>query len=136
MSDHEAAEKKIPLSDTQAGSVVFDDTGDTDDTDDTVSIDDTYALGDAFETVYDRPDTHGEPEDSFARIAGMWRAYLMGKEPEELDAVDVSNMMSLLKIARSAEGHYHSDNWVDLAGYAENSARLAEDLWADEGGDD
>lgn len=96
------------------------------------ALDETYALGDAYETVYDRPDTHGQPEDSFARIAGMWRAYLMGKETDELDAVDVSNMMSLLKIARSAEGHYHQDNWVDLAGYAENSARLANELWMED----
>jgi hypothetical protein len=97
-------------------------------------VEETYAIGEAYRTVYDRPETHGQPEDSFARIASMWRAYLMGMDADELDAVDVSNMMALLKIARSAEGHYHQDNWVDLAGYAENAARLAQEHWTGDDG--
>lgn len=83
----------------------------------------TYILDQAKKVVYDRPDEHGEPEDSFHRIAGLWNAYL-GFPDELLDGEDVTNMMMLLKIARNAEGHYHEDNYVDLAGYAENGARL------------
>ena len=84
---------------------------------------DTEILAEAAETVYERPDQHGEPEDSFHRIARMWDAYL-GPGNTSVDAEDVANMMVLLKVARNAEGHYHEDNYVDIAGYAENGARL------------
>jgi len=91
---------------------------------------DTYVLEQAAETVYERPDTHGEPEDSFDTIAGFWGTYLdsRGIPPTAITGEDVANMMMLLKIARNAEGVYHEDNYVDLAGYAENGARLGEDL--------
>jgi hypothetical protein len=82
--------------------------------------DDTHILEEAIKTVYDRPDTHGEPEDSFDRIAVMWEAYL----DTTVSAADVANLMVLLKVARNAEGHYHEDNYTDIAGYAENGARL------------
>lgn len=82
--------------------------------------DDTHILEDAIETVYDRPEAHGKPEDSFDRIGAMWEAYLDTK----VSATDVANMMVLLKVARNAEGHYHEDNYTDIAGYAENGARL------------
>jgi hypothetical protein len=88
--------------------------------------DETFILDKAAETVYDRPDTHGKPEDSFRKIAGMWNAYLGFPSPL-LDGSDVANMMILLKVARNAEGHYHEDNWVDIAGYAENGARLEQE---------
>lgn len=80
----------------------------------------THVLDDARDVVYDRPEQHGAPEDSFGRIADMWAAYLgVDVGPE-----DVANMMAALKIARNAEGVYHEDNYVDMAGYAENGARL------------
>lgn len=85
---------------------------------------DTVILDDAAETVYERPDTHGEPEDSFEKIAEMWSAYL----DTEMRPHDVANMMVLLKVARNAEGHYHDDNYVDIAGYAENGARLHDSI--------
>jgi len=85
----------------------------------------THVLEDAIETVYDRPDTHGKPEDSFDAIAAIWNGYLRANGfREELDAVDVSCMMVGMKMARIVTGHYHDDNWVDIAGYAENGARL------------
>lgn len=83
----------------------------------------TYILDEAKEAVYERPDDHGEPEDSFDRIASMWTAYL----DTEVTASDVANLMVLLKVARNAEGQYQEDNWVDIGGYAENGARLQSD---------
>lgn len=85
--------------------------------------DETEVLQEAARIVYDRPDTHGKPEDSFRKIAGMWNAYL-GFPDDLLDGADVANLMILLKVARNAEGHYHEDNYTDIAGYAENGARL------------
>lgn len=88
---------------------------------------DTEILEQAAEVVYDRPDQHGEPEDSFERIADLWGAYLgVSGTPLDIDDEDVANMMILLKVARNAEGHYHADNYVDIAGYAENGARLGD----------
>lgn len=84
---------------------------------------DTEILEDAAEVVYDRPDTHGKPEDSFRKIAGMWNAYL-GFPDDLLTGEDVANLMILLKVARNSEGHYHEDNYTDIAGYSENGARL------------
>lgn len=84
---------------------------------------DTYILDDAIETVYSRPDNHGDPEDSFGTIADLWSGYL----DVDVDPADVANLMVLLKVARNREGHYHEDNWVDIAGYAENGARLESD---------
>ncbi len=85
--------------------------------------DTTYVLEDAIRAVYERPDAHGKPEDTFEKIAEMWNAYV-GFSEEFLDAEDVANMMILLKVARNSEGHYHEDNYIDIAGYAENGARL------------
>lgn len=62
----------------------------------------------------DRQSTHGAPEDTFARIAGMWSAYL----GVEIIASDVAAMMALVKIARIRNNPMHADNWIDLAGYA------------------
>ena len=80
----------------------------------------TYILDKAKEAVYERPDDHGEPEDSFDKIASMWTAYL----DTEVTASDAANLMVLLNVARNAEGQYNDDNWIDIAGYAENGARL------------
>ena len=93
----------------------------------------TEILEDAIETVYDRPDTHGEPENSFQTIADKWSAHIRALIEEgqridefELTPADVANMMIDLKTSRNAEGHYHDDNYVDIAGYADNGARLHE----------
>lgn len=83
----------------------------------------TYILDKAERTVYQRPEAHGNPEDSFETIASMWTAYLGA----QVTASDVANLMVLLKVSRNAEGQYQEDNWVDIAGYAENGARLQSD---------
>lgn len=68
----------------------------------------------------DREQDYGTPENSFQRIAGFWGTYLN----QQITPVDVAAMMSLLKLARVAEGHAKEDNWVDLAGYAACGAEI------------
>lgn len=94
-------------------------------------VPETEVLEDAIGIVYDRPDTHGEPENSFQTIADKWSAHIRAllKECEdidefELEPADVANMMIDLKTSRNAEGHYHEDNYTDIAGYAENGAKV------------
>ena len=78
------------------------------------------ALCDALRTINgQRQDSHGNPEDSFERIANLWDAYLTGKYKSEIDltAEDVALMMTLMKIARMMTGSGHRDSYVDAAGY-------------------
>lgn len=73
----------------------------------------------------DRNTTHGDKERSFVVIAQLWDAYLTGrKHGGSITAVDVSNMMVLLKIARSIQGAPVRDHYVDMAGYAAISGEL------------
>lgn len=88
-----------------------------------------HILDEAKQVVYNRPDKHGDPENSFQTIAEHWNSYLRGGgivDPN-ITAEDVANMMILLKISRNATGNYKEDNYVDIAGYAENGARLSDE---------
>jgi hypothetical protein len=69
----------------------------------------------------DRNATHGDMEDSFEVIAKYWSVHL----DIPITAVDVSVMMSLLKIARIKSNEGHADNWVDGAGYLACGGELA-----------
>lgn len=69
----------------------------------------------------DRNATHGEPEESFTRVAALWSAYLGAP----IAPHDVAAMMAALKIARIRENPEHADNWVDLAGYAACGAEVS-----------
>lgn len=62
----------------------------------------------------ERQGTYGSPENSFETIAKMWSAYLH----RDMSAVDVANMMVLMKVARNSNGVYKDDNWIDICGYA------------------
>lgn len=62
----------------------------------------------------ERQGTYGSPENSFETIAKMWSAYLH----RDISAVDVANMMVLMKVARNSNGVYKDDNWIDICGYA------------------
>ena len=66
--------------------------------------------------THDRNDDYGEPEDNFKKIAEMWTAYLGHKY--EFTPIDVSMMMTLLKVARIGSGSPTFDSFVDIAGYA------------------
>ena len=65
-------------------------------------------------TTKDRNNTHGEPEDSFRKIAAIWSAIL----DKPIAPYTVALLMAGLKIARAAGKPDNPDNWVDLAGYA------------------
>jgi len=76
-----------------------------------------------------RNTTHGEKEPSFRVIADFWNAYIAGRKDragEPLSPRDVSQMMVLLKIARSIQGTPHPDHFLDQAGYSAISGELAE----------
>ncbi len=68
----------------------------------------------------DREETYGKPEDNFGVVAGFWARYLECP----VDAVDVANMMVLLKVARAASGDHKDDNYIDIAGYAACACEL------------
>jgi hypothetical protein len=65
----------------------------------------------------DRNAAYGQPEDNFANIAALWNAYLAMRSGP-LVAVDVAQLMILMKIARLSTNPAHKDSWVDVAGYS------------------
>lgn len=78
----------------------------------------------------DRNAQHGEPEDLFSPIAGLWETYLVQRgivDPngEPLLAHDVAALMVLFKIARHAANPMHRDNAIDTVGYAAIMGELA-----------
>ena len=64
---------------------------------------------------------HGDPRDTFVRIAEMWTAIL----GTVVEAHHVALCMGALKIIRAAQDPKRGDNWVDLAGYAACGAEVA-----------
>ncbi len=60
------------------------------------------------------------------RIARLWNAYISSRaNPSgEISAIDVSHMMILLKIARACKTPTR-DTYIDIAGYAQCSAEIA-----------
>lgn len=63
---------------------------------------------------HERNTTYDEPSADFARIAGMWTAYL----GVPIRMHDVAALMILLKMGRARHAPDHDDNWIDAAGYA------------------
>lgn len=73
----------------------------------------------------ERQDQYGRPEDTFARIAHLWMAYLTDVgTPVTIDPAMVADMMCLLKIARERGGKGKKDNYVDAVGYAALAATM------------
>ena len=62
----------------------------------------------------ERQDAYGDPEESFERIAKYWSTYLN----TPITPLQVSNMMILLKVARTQGQIGKLDNYLDAAGYA------------------
>jgi hypothetical protein len=75
----------------------------------------------------EREQDYGTPENNFARIARLWRAY----SGHEYTPVDVAMMMALLKIARIKTGTGTADSFVDLAGYAACAGEIATSVEAE-----
>lgn len=86
----------------------------------------------------DRQAAHGKPENSFQLIADFWTVYLKGRglfvgskvgatefATLQVTAVDVAQMMALLKTARAVLNPTNEDNWVDHAGYVACGGELA-----------
>lgn len=79
----------------------------------------------------DRKAAYGDVTDGLEKIAAIWNGVLTaaGKAPARpLDAFDVAQMMTGLKIARGYTGPYRADNAIDQAGWSavagEAAARL------------
>ena len=72
-------------------------------------------------TTGDRQEQHGSPQETFDAIATLWSGYT-GKS---LSAVDVCNMMVLLKVARTQHGKVNPDDFVDQCGYAALAGELS-----------
>lgn len=68
----------------------------------------------------DRLNNYGKPEDNFELIAKYWNVYLTSRinTNKKLESIDIANMMTLLKVARTKTNPYHLDNYIDIAGYA------------------
>ncbi len=72
-------------------------------------------------TLEERAEMYGSPEDSFERIGKMWAAY----RGEEYTPKDVAIMMILMKAAREAFQHKR-DNFVDIIGYAAHAGNFSD----------
>lgn len=80
----------------------------------------------------ERGGQHGGAEDSFQMIADLWQTYLRNTKANfdsnimAVDAYDVAQMMTLLKVARAVHGNVmNEDNYVDAAGYQSLAAAIA-----------
>lgn len=62
---------------------------------------------------------------SFERVAALWTAREMHVTNHVYTAVDVAQMLALLKIARLAYQPSHGDSYEDLIGYAALGGELA-----------
>lgn len=66
----------------------------------------------------ERAQTYGDAQKSFGQIADLWGVYLNRVYPDvNIDAIDVANMMILMKISCAQNG-FHRDSYVDIIGYA------------------
>jgi hypothetical protein len=78
-----------------------------------------------------RNDTHGNKEKTFAQIAELVTTYLNARgllpKDKALAPRDVTQIMVLIKIIRSANGKYNDDDYLDQAGYSGISGELAAD---------
>lgn len=77
----------------------------------------------------DRERSHGDKLQNHQAIAAVWNGYLLARvvsnRPLELSAVDVANMMELLKVARRLNGGLNIDDFIDGVGYAACAGEIA-----------
>ncbi len=75
----------------------------------------------------DRAETHGDKVKNHQNIAALWTTYFTNRDSDApLTALDVANMMELLKIARRMAGNHNIDDYIDGAGYASVAGEIAE----------
>ena len=77
----------------------------------------------------DRQATHGNAENNFAFIARLWSAYT----ELPITPQDVAMMMVLLKVARFKGNPSHTDNAIDLCGYAALAGEMGNKLQSNQG---
>lgn len=68
----------------------------------------------ALAVLHEREEQHGKKTQNLQMIAALWSIYLN----VPVSASEVAQMMVLLKIARSQNGNYNPDDFVDAVGYA------------------
>ena len=77
----------------------------------------------------DRRETHGDFIKNFEAIAALWNGFLLSRFGYrvglKLTALDVADMMVLLKMGRTMNGKDNPDERVDLLGYGMIGAGLA-----------
>lgn len=79
-----------------------------------------------------RAATHGDKLANFQNIADLWNGYWRVKcrtHDERVvtpfTALDVGNMMELMKVARRFSGTFNADDYTDAAGYAGCAGEIA-----------
>lgn len=85
-----------------------------------------HLLKTAIHTVSARRKTYGPPREHFSRTVAAINAIFFDKLREPLTEADWAQIMILDKIAR-AQGEYHPDNIVDVAGYSATWAECESD---------
>lgn len=71
--------------------------------------------------VVDRAATHGAVEQSFDDIAAIWSVRL----GQQISGSQVALMLVDLKTVRAWGNPRHTDNWIDIAGYAACGGEIA-----------
>lgn len=71
----------------------------------------------------DREVTHGAKLANFTCVAQLWTSWLAARDPlhivpVDLTAADVGAMMVLFKLARTLNGDFNMDDYIDACGYA------------------
>jgi hypothetical protein len=69
----------------------------------------------------DRAQTHGDASKSFDIVARLWSAYLT----TNIAGSQVPLMMMMFKVARSMNGNFNKDDYVDMCGYAALAGEMA-----------
>ena len=68
----------------------------------------------ALAVIREREQQHGNKQYVLEATARLWSAYACST----FSAADVATMMTLLKVARSQNGQFNPDDYVDACGYA------------------
>jgi hypothetical protein len=78
-------------------------------------------LAEAARAVAGKGTQHGDTRKQMQHTAALWSAYL----DFPISAVDVPNLLALLKMSRARIGNpYHPDHYIDGAGYITIAAKL------------
>jgi hypothetical protein len=69
----------------------------------------------------DRASAHGDANRCFDIVARLWSQYLL----TNIAGNQVPIMMVLLKIARSMNGNFNKDDYIDMCGYSALAGEMA-----------